>query len=82
MCFCTIKMKLEIPVGLRKTMNNVENEKWKREEIEERLLREGKEFLFNDFMKQLHIVSYLYNSHSASYFKLNHNRNLNLSNLT
>jgi hypothetical protein len=27
MCFCTIKMKLEIPVGLRKTMNNVENEK-------------------------------------------------------
>jgi hypothetical protein len=48
------------------TRNSVEKEK-EREEIEERLLREGKEFLFNYLMKQLHIVSYLYNSHNASY---------------
>jgi hypothetical protein len=48
------------------TRNSVEKEK-EREEIEERLLREGKEFLINYLMKQLHIVSYLYNSHNASY---------------
>jgi hypothetical protein len=47
------------------TKNGVEKEKWERRDWRE-MFREGKKFLFNYLMKQLHIVPYLYYSHNAS----------------